>query len=166
MLLADQGAKRSQISRGGNHNMSQPAGLAPWDVLHFSRILRQNRCEVSATSLAPYFSLGTVMEGLSGLLQRLYDVTLEVEEPAPGEVWVTDVYKLAVKHDSEGILGHIYCDFYERVGKPHQDCHFTIRGGKCLPDGSYQSALPNRPELLRYAMAWTGFSLRTFMECI
>ncbi|KAG0725882.1 Cytochrome c-type heme lyase [Chionoecetes opilio] len=25
MLLADQGAKRSQISRGGNHNMSQPA---------------------------------------------------------------------------------------------------------------------------------------------
>ena len=64
-------------------------------MIHFSRILRQNQCEVSATALAPYFSLGAVMEGLSGLLHQLYNVTLEVEEPAPGEVWASDVYKLA-----------------------------------------------------------------------
>ena len=72
-----------------------PQGLAPWDVLHFTRILRQNKCEVSANALAPYFSLGAVMEGLSGLLHNLYDVTLQVEEPTPGELWATDVYKLA-----------------------------------------------------------------------
>lgn len=114
-------------------------GLAPWDVLHFTRLLRQAKCDVSGTTLAPYFSLGTVMEGLNGLLGKLYDVTLEVEEPAPGELWANDIYKLAVKHGSEGVLGHIYCDFYERAGKAHQDCHFTIKGGKRLPDGSYQN---------------------------
>lgn len=50
-------------------------------------------------NLAPYFSLGSVMEGLSGLLQNLYDVTLEVEEPLPGELWANDVYKLAGESD-------------------------------------------------------------------
>ncbi len=44
-------------------------------------------------------------------------------------------------HKTEGKLGNVYCDFYEREGKPHQDCHFTIQGGKELEDGTYQVCL-------------------------
>lgn len=115
--------------------------LAPWDVPYFTGQARQSKFSMSGSDLAPYFSLGAVMDGLSSLLRNLYNVSLKVQEPLPGELWTSDVYKLAVMHETEGLLGYIYCDFYERIGKAHQDCHFTIRGGKLLPDGTYQDPI-------------------------
>ncbi|KAK4308771.1 hypothetical protein Pmani_019553 [Petrolisthes manimaculis] len=125
--------KKSQYAKSRN--------LAPWDVPYFTSQARRSKFQMSGSDLAPYFSLGAVMEGLSNLLHSLYDVTLQLQEPSNGELWANDVYKLAVVHGSEGVLGYIYCDFYERQGKAHQDCHFTIRGGKLLADGSYQSPI-------------------------
>ncbi|KAK7075656.1 hypothetical protein SK128_015080 [Halocaridina rubra] len=134
--------------------------ISPWDVPYFTGQARQNKFNLNTSELAPYFSLGAVMDGLSGLLYNMYNVTLEIEETKHGELWSSDVYKLAVKHKTEGLLGYIYCDFYERQGKAHQDCHFTIRGGKLLPDGSYQDPIVvlhlNLP-----APSWSSPSLLT-----
>ncbi|XP_041975580.1 mitochondrial intermediate peptidase [Aricia agestis] len=115
--------------------------LMCWDTPYFTHKARASLLGAAASEHAPYFSLGACMEGLNMICQELYDITLQSEEMLPGESWAPDVYKLGVVHAREGPLGHIYCDLYERPGKPHQDCHFTIRGGKLLPDGTYQNPI-------------------------
>ncbi|CAH2218595.1 jg13585 [Pararge aegeria aegeria] len=115
--------------------------LMCWDTPYFTHKAKTQLLNVASSDFNPYFSLGACMEGLNMLCQELYGITLQSEQMLPGESWSPDVYKLAVVAEDEGLLGHIYCDLYERPGKPHQDCHFTIQGGKLLPDGSYQNPI-------------------------
>nr|CAG4640697.1 EOG090X02LQ [Eulimnadia texana] len=113
--------------------------LALWDIPYMTSLAKREVYKEAGENISAYFSLGSCMEGLDFLFQRLYGIRLELN-PLKGEIlWSPDVYKLDVVHESEGLLGHIYCDFYDRPGKPHQDCHFTIVGGKELADGSYQN---------------------------
>ncbi|XP_068144208.1 mitochondrial intermediate peptidase [Drosophila tropicalis] len=137
----------------------QPNALTEiWDTPYFTSQLKRQSLEEQANEFLPYFSLGGCMEGLDNLLQSLYGVRLENTEMEPGESWANDIYKLAVVHENEGLLGYIYCDFFERSGKPNQDCHFTIQGGKRLPGGGYQ--LPIVVVMLGLAQPrWTGPTL-------
>uniref|UniRef100_A0A673C4L8 Mitochondrial intermediate peptidase n=1 Tax=Sphaeramia orbicularis TaxID=375764 RepID=A0A673C4L8_9TELE len=113
--------------------------LMPWDHPYLSGVLRAERYNIEPSLYSPYLSLGSCMEGLNNLFTQLYGVSLMSEPPRAGEVWSDDVRKLAVVHETEGLLGYIYCDFFHRADKPHQDCHFTIRGGRwCQETGQYQ----------------------------
>ncbi|XP_035009775.1 mitochondrial intermediate peptidase [Hippoglossus stenolepis] len=113
--------------------------LMPWDHPFLSGVLRAERYNIEPSLYSPYLSLGACMEGLNNLFSQLYGVSLMSEHPSAGEVWSEDVRKLAVVHETEGLLGYIYCDFFHRSDKPHQDCHFTIRGGRwCKEVGQYQ----------------------------
>lgn len=113
--------------------------LHAWDVPYYTNKFKRNWMQSSISNFSPYFSLGACMEGLNQVFNSLYGVTFQYANMRPGETWHPDVYKLDVIHESEGELGTIYCDFYDRPGKPNQDSHFTIRGGKALNDGSYQN---------------------------
>uniref|UniRef100_A0A2K5M6U0 Mitochondrial intermediate peptidase n=1 Tax=Cercocebus atys TaxID=9531 RepID=A0A2K5M6U0_CERAT len=116
----------------------QNCEVMPWDPPYYSGVIRAERYNIEPSLYCPFFSLGACMEGLNILLNRLLGISLYAEQPAKGEVWSEDVRKLAVVHESEGLLGYIYCDFFQRADKPHQDCHFTIRGGRLKEDGDYQ----------------------------
>ncbi|XP_056646897.1 mitochondrial intermediate peptidase [Diorhabda sublineata] len=114
--------------------------LMSWDVPYFTQKAKKDWFRISMKEYSPYFSLGACMDGLNNLFSALFGVQLVNSDLSPGESWSPDIYKLSVIHETEGFLGFIYCDFYERTGKPNQDCHFTIRGGRQL-NGDYQQPI-------------------------
>ncbi|XP_044897841.1 mitochondrial intermediate peptidase isoform X8 [Felis catus] len=137
--LSERTIRDFEMIRGMKMKLNpQNSELMPWDPPYYSGVIRAERYNIEPSLYCPFFSLGACMEGLNTLFGRLLGITLYAEQPAKGEVWCEGVRKLAVVHESEGLLGYIYCDFFQRAGKPHQDCHFTIRGGRLKEDGDYQ----------------------------
>ncbi|KAF3847972.1 hypothetical protein F7725_021000 [Dissostichus mawsoni] len=117
------------------------AELMPWDHPYLSGVLRAERYNIEPSLYSPYFSLGACMEGLNHLFSQLYGVSLMSEQPSAGEVWNEDVRKLAVVHETEGLFGYIYCDFFQRQNKPHQVTVTSLSEGPLAPgDGSVPAA--------------------------
>ena len=113
--------------------------LMQWDIPYLSSLVKKNTFNLNKEHYCNYFSLGSCIEGLNLIVNSLYNVTLETTEFEPGETWNNDIYKLAVKDAEKGLLGFIYCDFYQRADKySNIDCHFTIQCSKQLRDDSYQ----------------------------
>lgn len=140
------------------------APLAAWDTPYYTAKYKKQFLRVSASEFQPYFSLGGCMEGLNALMSALYGIRLENTELVPGEAWAPDIYKLSVHHETEGVLGEIYCDFFDRPGKPNQDCHFTIRGGKALTEGAGEGDYQNPVVVVMLSLSaprWSGPTLLT-----
>ncbi|CAH8679010.1 unnamed protein product [Schistosoma rodhaini] len=117
----------------------------PSDLPYVVGVKRQALC---SHYLTDYFSLGACMEGVSQLANCLFGLRLDVVPVQPGEVWHPSVIKVHVysdKNNSTEPIGIVYCDLLDRPGKPAQDCHYTIRGGRCIDNGSsnrsYQSPI-------------------------
>lgn len=114
-----------------------PGELNAWDRDYYQhRLLSSMRSKTrSPDFLSAYFSLGTVMQGLSRLFHRLYGIRLVPKEALPGETWNNDVHRLDVIDDKEGHVAVIYCDLFERAGKSPNPAHFTLRcSRRILPD--------------------------------
>ena len=123
-----------------NDGIDKP--LAPWDIYYYAKKMQHqvHEEEVSKVKeLKDFLSLGCIISGLDQLFGKLYGVNLVLELSEEGEVWSDEVLKLNVIETSTGdSIGKVYLDLFERPAKPAMDCHFTIRGGRRLPDGSYQ----------------------------
>ena len=82
----------------------------------------------------PPLTLGTVFRALSRLFENLYGVTLRPVELAPGEVWHSDVKKLEVVDEADGLLGWIYTDLFARSNKSSGAAHYTVRCSRRTDD--------------------------------
>ncbi|RAL17295.1 mitochondrial intermediate peptidase [Aspergillus homomorphus CBS 101889] len=112
--------------------MKGPAGpLQPWDHAYYvnGRIQQYSMARRSREldAVPEFFSLGTVMQGLSRLFERLYGVRLVPRETAPGETWMSDVRRLDVVDESGRHLAVVYCDLFSRPNKHPNPAHFTLR---------------------------------------
>ncbi|KAJ4326762.1 Mitochondrial intermediate peptidase [Fusarium piperis] len=77
--------------------------------------------------LSSYFSVGTVIQGLSRLFDRLYGIRLVPRESLPGETWHPDVKRLDVVDDKGDQVAVLYCDLFYRPQKSPNPAHFTVR---------------------------------------
>lgn len=113
------------------------AALQPWDQEFYTRQLSSSEPHVKATtSAAPYLQLGSVLAGLSQLLQQLLGLQLQLQPLQPGEGWAPGVLKLSVTCQELGPLGVLYLDLLTRPGKPGASgILYPLRCGRQLPGG-------------------------------
>lgn len=97
-----------------------------WDREYFGHMYKET-LQSPESVLPQFFSLGSVMQGLSRLFQNIYGIRFVPVETLPGEVWREDVRRLDVVSEDEGRIGIIYCDLFQRPGKSPNPAHFTVR---------------------------------------
>lgn len=105
--------------------------VQPWDHAYYvhKRVMEysQSRRSRELSAVPEFFSLGTVMQGLSRLFDRLYGVRLVPQETSHGETWHPDVRRLDVVDEAERHIAVVYCDLFSRPSKHPNPAHFTLR---------------------------------------
>lgn len=110
--------------------------LRPWDYLFLSSEAQRRCLPGNVKQIRNWFSLDASLHGIDNLFHSLFDIRLKEVPTKPGEVWDSNVRKIAFVHNQEGLLGYTYGDFFTRPGKLVSDCHFMIRGGRELTQQS------------------------------
>ena len=104
--------------------------VRPWDRDYYSWVEKQKESLTEGISeqepISVYFTLGSVLEGLSHVFKSIYGLELKPEVPNIGETWSAEVRRVNVVSKKEGTVGVIYCDLFERAGKTQNPAHFTV----------------------------------------
>ncbi|OTB14445.1 hypothetical protein K445DRAFT_63024 [Daldinia sp. EC12] len=117
-----------------------PIDLKPWDKDYYMEKIRSSMRSRRRNDdfLPSYFSLGTVMQGLSRLFTRLYGIRLVPQDTLPGETWHPDVRRLDVVSDTDGHVAVLYCDLFFRDDKSPNPAHFTVRCSREISEAEIQ----------------------------
>ncbi len=89
--------------------------LMPWDWAYYSEKLKNEKYNLNAEILRPYFELDKVKEGIFGLATRLYGITFKENEHIP--VYHPDVHAYEVFDKDGCFLAVLYTDFHPRDTK-------------------------------------------------
>ncbi|RMZ70635.1 mitochondrial intermediate peptidase [Pyrenophora seminiperda CCB06] len=120
-----------ELKKGDAHPSNFPDRINAWDRFYYTQkmlaTMEGHYKQRTPDSLSAYFSVGTVLQGISRLFDRLYGVRFVPKETQPGEVWEDGVRRLDVISDTEGHIAVLYCDLYSRPGKTPNPAHFTLR---------------------------------------
>ena len=92
-----------------------PDELEPWDLAYYAEKLKEQKLDLNDEVLRPYFPLPAVLDGLFGLIHRLYGAKVVAE---PGvSVWHPQVTAYALQDDQGKTFGRFYLDPYAREQK-------------------------------------------------
>ncbi|KAG7341793.1 oligopeptidase A [Nitzschia inconspicua] len=89
--------------------------LEPWDVTFWSERLKESKFDMTEEELRPYFALPAVLDGMFGLLNRIFDVTVKSAD-GEVEVWNKDVRFFKIFDNESG--KHIASFFLDPYSRP------------------------------------------------
>ncbi|KAL8940600.1 MAG: hypothetical protein Q9211_002195 [Gyalolechia sp. 1 TL-2023] len=126
-----------------------PTRIEAWDTDYYQTQLANKYRSKSRRPdfISAYFSLGTVMQGLSRLFTQLYGVRFVPTAISAGEVWNSDVRRLDVIDESEGRIAVLYCDLFARPGKSPNPAHFTLRCSRRIDPSEIEEASALHPDI-------------------
>ena len=89
--------------------------LEPWDVSYYAEKQRAALYDFDEEALRPYFPLERVVEGMFGLVRRLYGIGVESRRGVPA--WDPQVNFYDIFDHDGTLLGGFYTDWYPRENK-------------------------------------------------
>jgi oligopeptidase A len=106
-------------------NAPEGSDMKHWDTSFWSERLREEKYDLNDELLRPYFPLPQVLNGLFGLVNRIFGVTVT---PANGKapVWHEDVQYFQIASEQGEAIAHFYLDPYSRPAEK--------RGGAWMDD--------------------------------
>ena len=96
-----------------NQGAPEADDLKHWDINFWAERQREAKFAFNAEELRPYFPLSQVLDGLFGITQQLFGVTITA---ADGEapVWHEDVRYFRILNEQGSAIAHFYLDPYSR----------------------------------------------------
>ncbi|NRB07973.1 MAG: M3 family metallopeptidase [Richelia sp.] len=92
---------------------SEAKELKHWDISFWAERQREEKFAFTQEELRPYFPLSRVLDGLFGLVNRIFGVTVT---PADGKapVWQEDVRYFQIADETGNAIAYFYLDPYSR----------------------------------------------------
>ncbi|WP_323140348.1 M3 family metallopeptidase [Massilia phyllosphaerae] len=113
------------------------ADMQAWDVAYASEKLREKRYAFSAQEVKQYFPEHKVIDGLFGVISRLFNVTIA---PDQAPVWHPDVRFFRIEKNG-ALIGQFYLDLYARQGKGQGAWMDDARGRRLTTGGIVQTPI-------------------------
>ncbi|MBD2339448.1 M3 family metallopeptidase [Calothrix sp. FACHB-156] len=117
--------------------------LKHWDISFWAERQREEKFSFTAEELRPYFPLPQVLDGLFGLVNRLFGVTVT---PADGQapVWHEDVRYFQIADETGAPIAYFYLDPYSRPAEKRGGAwmDICINRGRTTENGSSSIRLP------------------------
>jgi mitochondrial intermediate peptidase len=137
-----EGESNTLLERKIREERDEQSQLFAWDRSYYMGVVKSSTSEIDSGDIAKYFPLDACLQGIALVTEMIFGISL-VPVPRSGcadELWHGEVQKIELRHESEGVLGHVFLDLYPRDGKYNHAAHFSIRCGRDPGDGrAYQT---------------------------
>jgi oligopeptidase A len=140
LVAASRGAAERELRELRDFARAEGCGyeLMNWDVAFWAEKMRMKLYDYDEEALRPYFQFPKVLEGLFGLANRLFGVTIAAAD-GTAPVWHPDVRYFTVRNEHGDTVASFYLDPYTRPATKRGGAWMNgAVGRERLPDGTLQ----------------------------